>query len=64
MARQLSVAISPTVPGIASPLRLSGAPVDYRLPPPALGAHTREVLREVLSLSDAQVDALAQQGAI
>jgi len=64
MARQLSVAISPTVPGIASPLRLSDAPVDYRLPPPALGAHTREVLREVLSLSDAQVDALAQQGAI
>ena len=77
-ARQLSVAISPgtatpagaagaagpSVRGIASPLRLSDAPVDYRLPPPALGAHTREVLREVLSMSEAQIDALAQQGAI
>jgi crotonobetainyl-CoA:carnitine CoA-transferase CaiB-like acyl-CoA transferase len=30
-----------TVPSIASPLRLSASPVSYRLPPPALGAHTR-----------------------
>ena len=52
------------VPGIASPLRLSAAPVNYRLPPPSLGAHTREVLREVLSLGDAQLNALAQQGII
>jgi crotonobetainyl-CoA:carnitine CoA-transferase CaiB-like acyl-CoA transferase len=78
LARKLNVAISPgtgadvgtpaiagpTVPGIASPLRLSDAPVDYRWPPPALGAHTREVLRDVLSLSEAQIDALAQQGTI
>jgi crotonobetainyl-CoA:carnitine CoA-transferase CaiB-like acyl-CoA transferase len=78
LARELRVDISPgtgaqssaagftgsAVPGIASPLRLSAAPVDYRLPPPALGAHTREVLREVLSLSDAQIDALSRQGAI
>ena len=53
-----------TVPSIASPLRLSASPVNYRLPPPALGAHTREVLGEILGLSGAQLDALAQQGAI
>jgi crotonobetainyl-CoA:carnitine CoA-transferase CaiB-like acyl-CoA transferase len=53
-----------TVPSIASPLRLSASPVNYRLPPPALGAHTREVLGEILGLGDAQLDALAQQGAI
>jgi crotonobetainyl-CoA:carnitine CoA-transferase CaiB-like acyl-CoA transferase len=71
VARGLRVEISPgtaaaaaIVAGIASPLRLSAAPVDYRLPPPALGAHTREVLREILSMSEAQIDALAQQGAI
>ncbi len=75
-ARKLRVDIAPPasgpeapesaagIPGIASPLRLSDAPVTYRLPPPALGAHTREVLRSVLSLSDAQIDALAQQNAI
>ena len=53
-----------TVPSIASPLRLSASPVNYRLPPPALGAHTREVLGEILGLGAAQLDALAQQGAI
>ena len=53
-----------TVPSIASPLRLSASPVTYRLPPPALGAHTREVLGEILGLGAAQLDALAQQGAI
>jgi crotonobetainyl-CoA:carnitine CoA-transferase CaiB-like acyl-CoA transferase len=59
-----AAAAGAAVRGIASPLRLSAAPVDYRLPPPALGAHTRAVLRDVLSLSEVQIDALAQQGAI
>ncbi len=53
-----------SVPGIASPLRLSSAPVQYRLPPPALGAHTREVLGEILGLSAAQLEALGEQGVI
>ncbi|HVO07412.1 MAG TPA: CaiB/BaiF CoA-transferase family protein, partial [Burkholderiaceae bacterium] len=61
---QAGAAPASSVPAIASPLRLSDAPVEYRLPPPALGAHTREVLRELLSLDEAQIDALAQQGAI
>jgi crotonobetainyl-CoA:carnitine CoA-transferase CaiB-like acyl-CoA transferase len=52
------------VPGIASPLRLSAAPAEYRLPPPALGAHTREVLSEILGLSAAKLDALGEQGVI
>ncbi len=53
-----------TVPGIASPLRLSAAPVQYQRPPPALGAHTREVLSEMLGLSGAQLEALGEQGVI
>jgi crotonobetainyl-CoA:carnitine CoA-transferase CaiB-like acyl-CoA transferase len=55
---------APPVPGIASPLRLSGAPVHYRLPPPALGAHTREVLSEILGLSAAYLDTLVEQRVI
>ncbi len=53
-----------SVPGIASPLRLSAAPAQYLRPPPALGAHTREVLSEILGLSAAQLDALGEQGVI
>lgn len=53
-----------TVPGIASPLRLSAAPTLYHLPPPALSAHTREVLTEILGLTSANLDALSERGVI
>jgi crotonobetainyl-CoA:carnitine CoA-transferase CaiB-like acyl-CoA transferase len=33
------------VPQVAGPIGLSGSPTSYRLPPPALGEHTAEVLR-------------------
>jgi len=52
------------VPSIASPLRLSAAPVRYRLPPPTLGEHTREVLGRLLDLSSNELDDLARRGAI
>lgn len=46
------------VPQVASPLRLSDTPVEYRMPPPLLGEHTLEVLQRVLGLAAGQVDAL------
>ncbi|MEZ0603440.1 CaiB/BaiF CoA transferase family protein [Paraburkholderia sp. IW21] len=38
------------LPLVASPIRLSGTPVEYRHPPPLLGEHTREVLTDILQL--------------
>jgi crotonobetainyl-CoA:carnitine CoA-transferase CaiB-like acyl-CoA transferase len=35
------------IPMVGSPLGLVATPPEYRLPPPALGAHTREVLEEL-----------------
>jgi crotonobetainyl-CoA:carnitine CoA-transferase CaiB-like acyl-CoA transferase len=35
---------------IASPLRFSGTPVDYRRAPPVLGQHSEEILRDELGL--------------
>jgi len=49
---------------VASPLRLSRTPPDYRLPPPLLGEHTREILQSELSLSDGEIDGLAAQSVI
>jgi crotonobetainyl-CoA:carnitine CoA-transferase CaiB-like acyl-CoA transferase len=43
---------------VSSPLKLSGTPVRRDLPPPLLGQHTVDVLREVLHLSDAEIDQL------
>ena len=57
-------ATAQAVPSIASPLRLSASPVNYRLPPPALGAHTHLVLAEILGLDPGQLAALAKQGTI
>jgi crotonobetainyl-CoA:carnitine CoA-transferase CaiB-like acyl-CoA transferase len=68
LARQLRVdipaGVNQTIPGIASPLHLSAAPAQYRRPPPALGEHTHEVLRDILGLSTAQIEALSAQGVI
>ncbi|GAA5232255.1 CoA transferase [Verticiella sediminum] len=52
-----------SVPITASPMRFSGSPVQYRVPPPMLGQHTAEILREVLGKSDAQIqDLMANPG--
>jgi crotonobetainyl-CoA:carnitine CoA-transferase CaiB-like acyl-CoA transferase len=52
------------VPLIGSPLRLSATPVQYRRPPPRLGEHTDEVLRELLNLDDQDREALWRSGII
>ena len=43
------VADAAGVPQVANPIRLSASPVSYRLAPPALGEHTAEVLRRLLT---------------
>lgn len=40
---------------VSSPIKLSGTPVRRDLPPPLLGQHTDEVLREVLHMSEADL---------
>ncbi|MBT9528348.1 MAG: CoA transferase [Rhizobacter sp.] len=48
---------------VASPMKLSATPVQYRRPPPLLGEHTDEVLRE-LGWTAAELAALRKTGAI
>jgi crotonobetainyl-CoA:carnitine CoA-transferase CaiB-like acyl-CoA transferase len=43
---------------VSSPIRMSATPVRTDLPPPLLGQHTDEVLRELLNYSDAQLSEL------
>jgi crotonobetainyl-CoA:carnitine CoA-transferase CaiB-like acyl-CoA transferase len=52
------------IPLVASPIRLSATPVQYRHPPPQLGQDTREVLAEVLGLPAAEIAALLEKGVL
>lgn len=52
------------VPLVASPIRLSDTPVEYRLPPPVLGAHTDDVLAQWLGLDPQAIAALRANGAV
>ncbi|MDF1791506.1 MAG: CaiB/BaiF CoA-transferase family protein [Thalassobaculaceae bacterium] len=53
-----------TVPLIANPVKLSGTPVRYRYAPPTLGQHTDEVLAEILGLSEQEIAAERDKGAV
>src|SRR6476660_6863114 len=44
-----------TAPVVASPMRLSATPVEYRLAPPMLGQHNGEVLGKLLGKSDDEI---------
>ncbi len=46
-------------PTVASPMRFSENPVEYKLPPPLLGQHTREVLGGLLGMRREELDQLA-----
>jgi crotonobetainyl-CoA:carnitine CoA-transferase CaiB-like acyl-CoA transferase len=41
---------------------MSGVDAHVRMPPPMFGEHNEWVFRDLLSLSDAEIDALAAEG--
>ena len=51
-------------PQVASPLRLSATPVDYRLAPPLLGEHTEALLQRLLGLGAEQIADLRRDAVI
>lgn len=53
-----------SVPQVASPIRLSETPVEYRNAPPLLGEHSEQVLREWLGMAASEVSALRERGVL
>jgi crotonobetainyl-CoA:carnitine CoA-transferase CaiB-like acyl-CoA transferase len=49
-----------TVPLVASPMRFSATPLEHKVPPPTLGQHTDEVLRDVLGMDAAAIAKLRE----
>jgi len=52
------------VPLVANPIRLSATPPRYDRPPPLLGQHTDEILRERLGMSDERIAELRRTGVV
>ncbi|MFJ4051841.1 CaiB/BaiF CoA transferase family protein [Pseudomonas sp. NPDC089743] len=68
LARGLAVsmphALAGSVPQVASPIRLSETPVEYRRAPPLLGEHTEAVLGDVLGLDGDALGRLRSAGVV
>ena len=52
------------LPTVASPMRFSATPVEYRGAPPLLGEHTEDVLRDILQLDAAEISRLKKEKVI
>lgn len=67
-ARGLAITLAHTLAGtvsqVASPLRLSGTPVQYRQAPPLLGEHTAAVLATLLGVGEQEQAVLKAAGVI
>ncbi len=64
MARTIEHPLAGPIPTVASPLRFSGTPVEYRNAPPLLGQNTDAVLRDELGLTAERIAELAAKGVI
>ncbi len=52
------------VPLVASPMKLSKTPADYRMPPPMVGEHTDQILSSTLGLDAEAIARLREQGVV
>lgn len=64
MVTQWAHPLRPGLSLVSSPMKLSATPVRKDLPPPLLGQHTHEVLREVLGYSAEQIALLQHEGTV
>ncbi len=61
---ELDHPVAGRLPTVASPMRFSATPVEYKLAPPLLGQHTEEILRGLLKKTDVEIAKLKVDGTV
>jgi crotonobetainyl-CoA:carnitine CoA-transferase CaiB-like acyl-CoA transferase len=61
---ELDHPVAGQLPLVASPMRFSGTPLEYKLAPPVLGEHTDAVLAGLLGKSEAEIARLRSAGIV
>ena len=61
---ELDHPVAGRLPTVASPMRFSATPVEYKLAPPVLGQHTEEILRGLLKKTDVEIAKLKADGTV
>src|SRR5476649_2570203 len=61
---ELDHPVAGRLPTVASPMRFSATPVEYKLAPPVLGQPTEEILRNLLKKTDAEIARLKADGTV
>jgi len=64
MRIELDHPLAGKVPLVASPMRFSGTPLEFELPPPTLGQHTDAILTGMLGMSGDEIAQLRAGGVI
>ena len=64
LAIEIPHPLAGSVPQVASPIRLSETPVEYRNAPPLLGEHTEQILGGVLGLGADDIERLRGAGVL
>ena len=68
IARGMKIALdhplAGTAPLVASPMRFSATPLEFKTPPPTLGQHTDDILRDMLGMSAADIVQLRTDGIV
>ncbi|MSQ48812.1 MAG: CoA transferase [Betaproteobacteria bacterium] len=61
---ELDHPVAGKLPLVASPMRFSATPLEYRLPPPLLGEHTDQILHDYLKLNAPEIAKLRADGIV
>jgi formyl-CoA transferase len=64
MKFELPHAVAGSVTLVGSPMKFSQTPLKHEIPPPALGQHTNEILKEVLNKTPEEIQALQNAGVV